>query len=83
MATPVRMKPSCDMEEQARVLLRLTEKTPRTAPRTIVTRAGSNRIRAQVGSWRNRVALSIRMPKTPVLVRRPESSALEGAGAAA
>ena len=34
--TPVRMNPIWDMEEQARVRFKLTEKTPRTAPRSIV-----------------------------------------------
>ena len=34
--TPVRMKPICDMDEHASVRLRLTEKTPRTAPSSMV-----------------------------------------------
>lgn len=42
-ARPVRMKPICDIDEQASVRLRLTLKRARTAPNTIVITAKTNR----------------------------------------
>ena len=79
--TPVRMKPIWLIDEQARVRLRSTENTASSAPRNIVTAAGTSRSRPQPETPPKSTAVTATTPKTPLLVRMPDSRALAGAGA--
>ena len=81
MAMPVRMKPICDIEEQASVRLRFTENTASTAPPSIVMSASTSSMLPQARLSRKMFAETAMMPKMPDLVRMPESSADAGAGA--
>ena len=82
-AAPTRIKPICDMDEQASVRFSWLEKSASTAPSTMVT---SPRIRSQLPhspSPGNRYTVTRRIPNTPAFVSIPDSSALAGAGATA
>ncbi len=82
MPVPTRMNPIWDMEEQASVRFRFRENTASTAPRVMVTRPTPSTHFPHKASWRNTFPVITRIPKTPVLVRIPESRAEAGAGAA-
>ena len=79
---PVRMNPSWDIDEQARVRFMLTEKTARTAPSTIVMTASSKSMKPHWESCMKIPDDSTMIPKSPDFVRSPDNNALEGAGAA-
>ena len=82
IAIPTRIKPIWDIEEQAKVRLKLVENTANTAPVTIVSTASTNRIMPHVKLWRNTLAVIPRIPKIPALLRIADSSAVAGPGAA-
>ena len=81
MATPTRINPIWDMEEQASVRFRSTENSASTAPSTMVTTPRARITVLQDSSVQNRYRERMRIPKTPLLVRIPDSSADAGAGA--
>lgn len=81
MAVPTRIKPIWDMEEQASVRFRSTENSASTAPSTIVTTPRASTTVFQGSSVQNRYRQRMSTPKTPLLVRMPDSRADAGAGA--
>ena len=78
---PTRMKPICDIDEQAKVLLRFMLKIPRRAPPNIVMTPRTRIIKPQALSVLKMFRLITRTPNIPDFVRIPESRADAGAGA--